>query len=156
MPHTSPNIGSKALCKGFKIPSAEMYCVFCKAAKSTAKLWKLKCTGTRHSFAKPVAVVRKPNGDGARHQPNCAPGCDPLIGCAKDEPAKPCDGTCVPKNYKPTHYHIGHVDSNDIEELLNDYSDWLHKHGYIDADYYAEEPRAVVAFLETLKIKKNG
>ena len=32
--------------------------------------------------------------------------------------------------------------------LLDDYSDWLHKKGYIDSDYYTEEPKAVEAFLK--------
>jgi hypothetical protein len=33
------------------------------------------------------------------------------------------------------------------EKLLNDYSDWLHKKGYIDTDYYSEEPKAVEEYL---------
>jgi hypothetical protein len=36
-------------------------------------------------------------------------------------------------------------------ELLNEYSDWLHENNYIDADYYAEEPRAVDEFLKSKK-----
>ena len=36
----------------------------------------------------------------------------------------------------------------EVEELLNDYSDWLNKEGYIDSDYYTEEPTAVLAYLE--------
>jgi hypothetical protein len=39
----------------------------------------------------------------------------------------------------------------DKRKLLEDYSDWLHKHGYIDADYYTEEPHAVDAFLDKMK-----
>ena len=34
------------------------------------------------------------------------------------------------------------------EMILDDYSDWLHKKGYIDTDYYAEEPTAVKEFLK--------
>ena len=34
-------------------------------------------------------------------------------------------------------------------KLLESYSDWLHKEGYIDADYYTEEPHAVDAFIES-------
>ena len=37
-----------------------------------------------------------------------------------------------------------------IEAILWDYSNWLHKKGYIDADYYTEEPKAVDAYLEEL------
>ena len=33
------------------------------------------------------------------------------------------------------------------EKLLNDYSNWLHKKGYIDTDYYSEEPKAVEEYL---------
>jgi len=36
------------------------------------------------------------------------------------------------------------------EGLLNDYSNWLHKRGYIDSDYYTEEPRTVDSFLTRL------
>jgi len=32
--------------------------------------------------------------------------------------------------------------------LLDDYSDWLHKKGYIDSDYYAEKPKAVESFIK--------
>lgn len=38
----------------------------------------------------------------------------------------------------------------EMEAMLNDYSDWLHKKGYIDSDYYTEEPHAVDAYLESL------
>lgn len=41
-----------------------------------------------------------------------------------------------------------------IADALDDYSNWLHKKGYIDADYYAEEPKAVDAYLEELKKKQ--
>ena len=34
------------------------------------------------------------------------------------------------------------------EMLLDDYSDWMHEKGYIDADYYTEEPKAVKAYLK--------
>lgn len=47
------------------------------------------------------------------------------------------------------------MNNQEIEELLSEYSDWLHKHGYIDSDYYCEEPHAVDAYLEEkYKIKK--
>ena len=38
-----------------------------------------------------------------------------------------------------------------LRKILDNYSDWLHKKGYIDSDYYTEEPHAVDAYLETLK-----
>lgn len=42
----------------------------------------------------------------------------------------------------------------ELQEILIDYSNWLHKKGYIDSDYYCEEPKAVDAFLaEKYKIK---
>ena len=37
-----------------------------------------------------------------------------------------------------------------IQEILWDYSNWLHKHGYIDSDYYCEEPLAVDGFIKSL------
>jgi len=36
-----------------------------------------------------------------------------------------------------------------IEMILDDYSNWLHKKGYIDTDYYCEEPTAVKEYLKT-------
>lgn len=36
------------------------------------------------------------------------------------------------------------------QKLLEDYSDWLHKKGYIDADYYTEEPKAVEQYLKEI------
>jgi len=42
-----------------------------------------------------------------------------------------------------------------IEEILTDYSNWLHKEGYIDADYYAEEPKAVDAYLDQVQNLKS-
>ena len=38
-------------------------------------------------------------------------------------------------------------------ELLWDYSNWLHKKGYIDSDYYTEDPLAVDEYLRT-KLEK--
>lgn len=32
-------------------------------------------------------------------------------------------------------------------ELLEKFANWLHKHGYMDSDYYTEEPNAIDAFL---------
>lgn len=43
------------------------------------------------------------------------------------------------------------MNKEEIYNLLDKYSDWLHKEGYIDSDYYTEEPHAVDAFMETLK-----
>lgn len=37
------------------------------------------------------------------------------------------------------------------EKLLCDYSTWLSKHGYLDSDWYTEEPQAVEEFLSTRK-----
>lgn len=47
------------------------------------------------------------------------------------------------------------MDFEKIEELLEDYSHWLHWHGYIDADYYAEEPKAIDAYMAELKKRKE-
>lgn len=40
----------------------------------------------------------------------------------------------------------------EVEEILNDYSRWLEKHGYMDSDWWCEEPAAVLEYL-TLKQK---
>lgn len=40
------------------------------------------------------------------------------------------------------------VDLELLEKILTDYSDWLNKYGYIDSDYYAEEPKAVDRYLD--------
>jgi len=45
---------------------------------------------------------------------------------------------------------------DDLKIILCDFADWLHKKGYIDADYYAEEPKAVDAYLNYLTIKNNN
>lgn len=37
---------------------------------------------------------------------------------------------------------------NNKHDLLTRYSQWLHDCGYIDADWYAEEPNAVDRFLQ--------
>lgn len=47
------------------------------------------------------------------------------------------------------------MDKEQVRELLEDYSNWLHKKGYIDADYYTEEPLAVEAYLEVSKFIKR-
>jgi len=39
------------------------------------------------------------------------------------------------------------------EEILEEYTNWLCKHNYTDADVYAEEPRAVDRFLEEKYLK---
>jgi hypothetical protein len=36
----------------------------------------------------------------------------------------------------------------EISELLWEYSQWLHKKGYIDSDFYCEEPYAVDEFMK--------
>jgi hypothetical protein len=35
-----------------------------------------------------------------------------------------------------------------IQEILWDYTEWLHKLGYIDSDFYTEKPYAVDRYLE--------
>ena len=39
------------------------------------------------------------------------------------------------------------MEQDEIEDLLEEYSRWLHKNGYIDADYYTEEPHTIDAFI---------
>jgi len=41
-------------------------------------------------------------------------------------------------------------ETTETRELLEKYSKWLEKHGYIDSDYYTEEPNAIDTFLESL------
>jgi hypothetical protein len=41
----------------------------------------------------------------------------------------------------------------EIQEILWDYSNWLHKHGYLDTDYYTEEPHAVDEYLKSITKK---
>lgn len=48
----------------------------------------------------------------------------------------------------------------ELQEILWAYSFWLHKKGYIDSDFYTEEPKAVDAFFkeedkELIKILKK-
>lgn len=33
-------------------------------------------------------------------------------------------------------------------EIIQEFADWLHKQGYIDSDYYCEEPKVVDNFLD--------
>jgi len=40
------------------------------------------------------------------------------------------------------------IQYEDLETLLYDFADWLHKKGYIDTDYYTEEPTAIDAYLK--------
>jgi hypothetical protein len=40
------------------------------------------------------------------------------------------------------------------EEILEEYTNWLCKHNYTDADVYAEEPRAIDRFLEEKNLKQ--
>lgn len=46
--------------------------------------------------------------------------------------------------------------SVEIQELLWDYSEWLNKHGYIDSDFYTEEPHAIDAYLEDKQSTRKG
>lgn len=41
-----------------------------------------------------------------------------------------------------------------IQEVIEDYSNWLHKKGYIDSDYYTEEPHAIDAYIVSIKENK--
>lgn len=34
-----------------------------------------------------------------------------------------------------------------LKKELEDFANWLHKKGYIDTDYYVEEPKAIDAYL---------
>lgn len=44
-----------------------------------------------------------------------------------------------------------------MREILGDYSAWLHKNNYIDADYYTEEPKAIDRYLEErLKVETEN
>ena len=40
---------------------------------------------------------------------------------------------------------------NELTDTLQHFADWLHKKGYIDADYYCEEPKAIDQYLKELK-----
>lgn len=50
---------------------------------------------------------------------------------------------------------------DEIEFLLEDYSRWLEKGGYMDCDWWSEEPKAVLEYLSKnqqifrIKNKKN-
>ena len=37
-----------------------------------------------------------------------------------------------------------------VPEILNQYSEWLSEHGYMDSDWYCEEPKAVDEFIKIL------
>lgn len=37
------------------------------------------------------------------------------------------------------------------QEILWHYSNWLHKKGYLDSDYYCEDPKAVDYYLNELE-----
>ena len=45
------------------------------------------------------------------------------------------------------------ITKEELREILEEYSDWLHKHHYIDSDYYTEEPIAVERYLEEVETK---
>ena len=48
---------------------------------------------------------------------------------------------------------MNEIKKEDLAVILWDYSDWLHKHSYLDSDYYTEEPHAVDEYLKE-KFKK--
>jgi hypothetical protein len=39
-----------------------------------------------------------------------------------------------------------------LQEILWDYSKWLEKHSYLDADYYTEEPNSIDAYIKDNKL----
>jgi hypothetical protein len=41
----------------------------------------------------------------------------------------------------------------EVEQLLNNYSQWLEKMGYLDSDWWSEEPQTVLAYLEERQLK---
>lgn len=63
-------------------------------------------------------------------------------------------------DYKDLPQRLQHLfdqySNSKTKELLNDYSDWLHEYGYIDADYYVEKPTAVDRYLEELEQSKES
>lgn len=50
----------------------------------------------------------------------------------------------------PDWHEVSDFIEEEIKKSLHEYSDWLNKKGYIDSDYYTEEPKAVDAFLNQL------
>lgn len=44
------------------------------------------------------------------------------------------------------------IPKDTLEKILDDYSDFLHSWGYIDSDYYTEEPHAVDRYVSNDKI----
>ena len=42
----------------------------------------------------------------------------------------------------------------EMQEILWDFAHWLHEQGYIDTDYYCEEPKAVDDYMTKYKMKK--
>jgi hypothetical protein len=40
-----------------------------------------------------------------------------------------------------------------VEQLLNDYSQWLEKNGYLDSDWWSEKPGTVLNYLEEKQLK---
>jgi hypothetical protein len=61
------------------------------------------------------------------------------------------------KSIERTCQHIGIISFGSIEtlirETLEDYSNWLNKKGYIDSDYYTEEPKAIGQYLKENNLK---
>ncbi len=41
--------------------------------------------------------------------------------------------------------------SEERERVVEDYTNWLIKHSYVDSDIYTEEPKAVDSYLEEIK-----
>ncbi len=46
---------------------------------------------------------------------------------------------------------IGKIRQETVEKTVEDYTNWLLKHNYVDSDVYTEEPKAVDAYLHSLK-----
>ena len=52
--------------------------------------------------------------------------------------------------WEPSEEHKKEVEQR---ELLEEYSKWLEKHGYIDTDWWQEEPKAIDEFMNQRKKK---
>ncbi|MDH4129295.1 MAG: hypothetical protein OEV44_11100 [Spirochaetota bacterium] len=79
--------------------------------------------------------------------------------CEFPQPECSCSGVnwCINKikknlNIKEDIKLYKHRKKIKLQEELDKYSYWLHKEGYLDTDYYCEEPKAVE---EYLRVKKS-
>ena len=52
--------------------------------------------------------------------------------------------------WEPSEEHKKEVEQR---ELLEEYSKWLEKHGYIDTDWWQEDPKAIDEFMNQRKKK---